>query len=568
MYSISTGTVTHLDPTTSGQYMPDIYDQRIVWTDFRHDHSQIYMYDMEDSTVTRLSPTAELSQVSASIHQDKVIWESSPERQIYLYDISTETTSIPYPSSSEKWYSDIWGNNIVWNGLETGHSQVYLYDIEIGTDPVRISPTSCSQEFPAIYGDKVVWRDWRDMPHHGECQIYLYTKTPIPASPLIDFFKNIRKIILSVIINFTDLLDPLLSSLTGGEKSTGEIEEHIVEDKYLEEVIEEEEEATKEPPEEETEDETAEEIKEEPVEEPAEELATEEEEATEEEREKRPMTSPHIELKIYEGPTYVEDEMICYYRIQAEVRGEPEPTLEWSRDDSHGSWGQEIAQVNLGSSSDTYTLTCKATNPAGEDTDSIDIEWECPRVEMALPETVEGEPPQEWTMTLHPSDIGYLVWPSGVNTETLIVAIDSISNTAVQGFFAFDLSSLSGKEINSATLRLEAHKVYGGGWSGLMGRLRIGPKNYLPLDPGDFFGPEESDPYFFDFTLPRVENYVIEFSSTEFKKALQNAIGGRSSKLQCYFTSMVTGESNWDYQIDGIEYTRDTISLILEVSNE
>jgi len=90
-----------------------------------------------------------------------------------------------------------------------------------------------------------------------------------------------------------------------------------------------------------------------------EEPAVEREEAAEEKREKMSMTSPRVELKIYEGPTYVEDEMICYYRIEAQVRGEPEPELEWSRDDSHGAWGQEIAQVNLESPAKLQTLQVK-----------------------------------------------------------------------------------------------------------------------------------------------------------------------------------------------------------------
>jgi TolB protein len=573
IYSISTGNVTHLDPTSSEQRGPDIYGQRIVWSDERHGNLQIYMYDMGDDTVSRLYPDEGHDQESASIYNDKVVWGSGPENQIYMYDIATETTTILDSSSSERWYCDIWGKNVVWNDLRTGHAQVYLYDIETRTDPVRISPTSCSEEFPAIYDDKIVWTDWRDFYGGGETQIYLYIRSPeLPSSPFFELFEKIRKIFLSVKIGIFDFLEPLISPLIGGERSTEEIEEKAGEGGYLEEESEEEtdtEESSEEGP-------TEDELEGEPAEEETTEAKSSEEELaeetidkpTEEEEEKRPMTAPHVELKIHEGPVYVEDEMLCYYRIEAEVRGEPEPTLEWSRDDSHGAWGQEIAQVNLGSPSETYTLTCTATNPAGEDEASIDIEWGCPILEVEMaPETLEMVLPEEWTVTLHPSDIGYLVYPSGVNSETLIVALDSISNTAVQGFFAFDLSSFSGKKINSATLRLEIKEVYGDALYGMIGRLRIGPKNYLPLDPQDLFWPHEEDPYFFDFTLERDRDYIYELSSTEFTRALQNAIDGRSSKLQCYFTSMLTGESNWDYQTDGVEFTRDTISLILEVSD-
>lgn len=115
-----------------------------------------------------------------------------------------------------------------------------------------------------------------------------------------------------------------------------------------------------------------EEEEEEEVPEEAEEEA--EEEATEEEKE-----APTIELQIYEGPTYSSLDNVCYYRVKAIVTGTPTPDIEFSKDDSGGTWGSKKAQVNLNDPSDTYNLTATATNSEGTDTDSINLSWGCNR---------------------------------------------------------------------------------------------------------------------------------------------------------------------------------------------
>ena len=54
-----------------------------------------------------------------------------------------------------------------------------------------------------------------------------------------------------------------------------------------------------------------------------------------------------IELEIYEGPLFSEATNICYYRIEAIVTGDPEPVIEFNKDDSNGAWGPKKVQVNI-----------------------------------------------------------------------------------------------------------------------------------------------------------------------------------------------------------------------------
>jgi len=107
---------------------------------------------------------------------------------------------------------------------------------------------------------------------------------------------------------------------------------------------------------------------------------TEAEETTEEEEgetsEEDGEEAPTIKLEIYDGPTYVPDGDICYYRIKAVVTGEPEPDIVFSKDDSGGAWGKDRCQVNI-HRGETYTLKATAKNSKGEDTDTIDLSWGC-----------------------------------------------------------------------------------------------------------------------------------------------------------------------------------------------
>ncbi len=144
------------------------------------------------------------------------------------------------------------------------------------------------------------------------------------------------------------------------------------------EVVEEIEE-TAEKPEEEIEVIEKEEPKEEPCDEPEEEPEEEPDEDEDIPIDEEEWEAPTIELEILGDPTYMPDDDICYYRVKATVTGDPFPDITWSKDDSDSAWGDDIAQVNLYDSSETYTLIGTATNLEDSDTDSILITWGCNR---------------------------------------------------------------------------------------------------------------------------------------------------------------------------------------------
>jgi hypothetical protein len=150
--------------------------------------------------------------------------------------------------------------------------------------------------------------------------------------------------------------------------------------------------------------------------------------------------SPTITLKIYEGPTSSTGD-VCYYRVEASVTGSPAPQVTFSKDDSGGAWGSKKVQINLTKTNPNYTLTAKAKNSTGEANASIDLSWGC------------GPLVEEKTVVLNPTIIG-TVGPSGFADTTFLGIGDSVFNTDWRGRFAFDVSSLAGKDIKSAELGL------------------------------------------------------------------------------------------------------------------
>ncbi len=87
---------------------------------------------------------------------------------------------------------------------------------------------------------------------------------------------------------------------------------------------------------------------------------------------------PTIKLRIYEGPLYSAEDDVCYYRVEAEVTGNPLPSrANFNKDDSNGSWGLFKAQVNLTRSEPIYTLIATVSTSRGADRDSIELVWAC-----------------------------------------------------------------------------------------------------------------------------------------------------------------------------------------------
>lgn len=102
------------------------------------------------------------------------------------------------------------------------------------------------------------------------------------------------------------------------------------------------------------------------------------------------LEKPSVKLSIIKGPEYAQDGAICYYRVKAEVTGNPAPQIIFSKDDSNGTWGSDIAQINL-TQNEAYILVCDVKNSEGSSTSSITLSWVAGDNTSTSNETTSGE---------------------------------------------------------------------------------------------------------------------------------------------------------------------------------
>jgi len=88
--------------------------------------------------------------------------------------------------------------------------------------------------------------------------------------------------------------------------------------------------------------------------------------------------APTIILEVIEGPAFSQlGDNTCYYRVKAYAAGDPSPTISFNKDDSMGSLGKDIAQVNLHNKGESFTLEATATNSQGSASASITLIHTC-----------------------------------------------------------------------------------------------------------------------------------------------------------------------------------------------
>ena len=84
--------------------------------------------------------------------------------------------------------------------------------------------------------------------------------------------------------------------------------------------------------------------------------------------------APEVSLQVISGPEYAQENQVCFYRVRADVIGEPFPQIKFNKDDSNSAWGLNVAQVNL-AQGQSFTLVCEAAYSQGSAAAEISLNW-------------------------------------------------------------------------------------------------------------------------------------------------------------------------------------------------
>lgn len=186
LYDISTGSTRQITTNASGQIMPKVWGDYIVWQDNRNDSVKdmnpewdIYLYTIS-SREEKLISTAPGIHTNPSINDNKVVWEDGrnfkgkkelrwggnvPENNtdIYMYDIKTGKEEAIATGALQECNPTIYGNYIAWEDRNTNGfaAEIYLYDLN-KKEKIRVTKDKFNQSQPKLFDKYLVWTDERN----------------------------------------------------------------------------------------------------------------------------------------------------------------------------------------------------------------------------------------------------------------------------------------------------------------------------------------------------------------------------------------------------------------------
>jgi beta propeller repeat protein len=154
---------------------PSIYENKIIWSDNRHDEiprdgiakNDIFLYDISTSFEYRITNSL-TPKSDPDIYKDKIVWDDTREgmfvHNIYYTKISIHK-EIQITSDGDSFNPKIWGDKIAYLSAKEGSNQIYVYDINKKSEK-KIDISEHVESFD-LHENKIVW-------NYGNDIIYLF----------------------------------------------------------------------------------------------------------------------------------------------------------------------------------------------------------------------------------------------------------------------------------------------------------------------------------------------------------------------------------------------------------
>jgi len=100
MYDLVTSTEVQITDNEAEQWRPALYEDRIIWTDYRNGNG----------------------------------WDNP---DIYMYNLSTSEEMQITTSESEQWADDIFGDRVVWTDNRNGNNDIYMFTLRASGETIE-----------------------------------------------------------------------------------------------------------------------------------------------------------------------------------------------------------------------------------------------------------------------------------------------------------------------------------------------------------------------------------------------------------------------------------------------
>ncbi len=145
-----------------------IYGERIVWQDDRNGNWDIYMFDLASGIETQIT-TEPGYQVEPKLFDQILVWKdlrnhkglvknfpSDYNSDIYMYNLTTGIEKQITKNDKCQYSPELYGNKVVWLDYRSGVSQVFLYDI-VTDQEIQISNNEGNCTGCKIFKNIIIW---------------------------------------------------------------------------------------------------------------------------------------------------------------------------------------------------------------------------------------------------------------------------------------------------------------------------------------------------------------------------------------------------------------------------
>ena len=195
LYDLKSSELTQITGEPGRQEHPDIYGNVMVWLDCEEGkNDELFAYDISNGTEWKISENSEI--FSPKVFGDRIVWfeKNKTHSALYMYKISDKTRTLVMDNGYGDY--DIWEDRLIYVGA---NSDIWMKNLSTGevrritnisyTSDLSPSPYSIPKNSPRIWGDTIVWVDYRndeDGPLHswGNPDIYMYNLSTGIESPV------------------------------------------------------------------------------------------------------------------------------------------------------------------------------------------------------------------------------------------------------------------------------------------------------------------------------------------------------------------------------------------------